>query len=303
MSGVPAPDQVSVGARSRAASTSSVRRPSVAPARLSTAGDGSVAAVLCGPADVIVLQRIAGNRAATRLLSRTMCSPAAVTVAVSRQIADSDRSGPRGDCFDLLTEIIRLVNELAERFWQAQEDQHQLYKFHRRLQDSDPVNGSWDGHRGAYERRRRQLRLMLDRWDDECRPRTPHLSTAELVELIDAREYADKEFPTRPVPSMRTTEVPESDLEEEVTDALIEVGVPAAAVAAIVVLVIAAIVDPEPFSKLALILGTAVAVALLIVLNRKSDVPEGALAEAGALPALGDVSNSEGQPTPSARIA
>ncbi|WP_251304592.1 hypothetical protein [Georgenia satyanarayanai] len=96
------------------------------------------------------------------------------------------------------------------------------------------------------------------------------------------REYAGRQFPARPVPSMREAHAPESDLEAEVRRGLIEIGVPAFAVAALVVLVIAALADPEPFTKLALILGTATAVALLVLFGREDDVPPGAMAEDGA---------------------
>lgn len=236
---------------------------------------------LPGPAPaVLALQRSAGNRATAGLIGR----PGALTavVVVARQITDGDRSGPRDGCFDLLSEIIRLLEEVADRFRQAEEDRHRLFDFHRRVQDSHPEHGSWDGHREAYERRRQDLRRKLERWDndDDCRMR--RLSTAEQEELSDAREYAGREFPARPVPSMREAHEPEADLEAEVRRGLVEIGVPAFAVGALVVLVIAALADPEPFTKLVLILGTATAVALLVFFGREDDVPPGAMAEGGA---------------------
>lgn len=228
----------------------------------------------------LALQRSAGNRATTALIGRA--APVSAVVVVARQITDGDRSGPRDGCFDLLSEIIRLLEEVADRFRQAQEDRHRLFDFHRRAQDSHPEHGSWDGHREAYERRRQDLRRKLERWDndDDCRMR--RLSTAEQDELSDAREYAGREFPARPVPSMREAHAPGSDLEAEVRRGLIEVGVPAFAVGALVVLVIAALADPEPLTKLALILGTATAVALLVLFGREEDVPPGAMAAGGA---------------------
>ncbi|MBD8063422.1 hypothetical protein [Oceanitalea stevensii] len=208
--------------------------------------------------------------------------PLPAVVVVSRQITDGDRSGPRDGCFDLLSEIIRLVQEVADRFRQAEEDHHHLFDLHRRVQDSHPEHGSWDGHREAYERRRQELRRKLERWDDDDDCRRRRLSTAEQAELSDARDYAGREFPARPVPSMREAQESDAELEEEVRGGLIEIGVPEFAVAALVVLVIAALADPEPFSKLILVLGTSAAVALLILFGRESDVPDDAMAEGGA---------------------
>jgi len=42
-----------------------------------------------------------------------------------------------------------------------------------------------------------------------------------------------------------------------------------------VVLVVAALADPEPFSKVALLIGSAAAIAFFILIGRKSDIPSG----------------------------
>ncbi|PXX52239.1 hypothetical protein DFR70_13417 [Nocardia tenerifensis] len=52
-------------------------------------------------------------------------------------------------------------------------------------------------------------------------------------------------------------------------------GVPAWAVAAVTVAIVAALADPEPFSKIAAIVGVAAATAILIAIGRLGDAPSG----------------------------
>jgi hypothetical protein len=84
---------------------------------------------------------------------------------------------------------------------------------------------------------------------------------------------------------------------ERIADALQKAGVPAWAVAAVVTLVVAALVDPEPFSKVALLIGVAAATAFFVLIGRRDSVPSGATASAvdgsdnqQSVPADGDVS-------------
>ncbi|MEO5658412.1 MAG: DUF4157 domain-containing protein [Polaromonas sp.] len=70
--------------------------------------------------------------------------------------------------------------------------------------------------------------------------------------------------------------VAEASFREKIAAALKKAGIPAWAVAGFVVLVIAAIADPEPFSKIALIIGVAAALVVFIAIGRQSDVPPGA---------------------------
>ena len=70
----------------------------------------------------------------------------------------------------------------------------------------------------------------------------------------------------------------EPSLREKIANALKEAGIPAWAVAGLVVLVIAALLDPEPFSKVALIIGAAAAIAVFIAIGRQSDLPPNATA-------------------------
>lgn len=70
----------------------------------------------------------------------------------------------------------------------------------------------------------------------------------------------------------------ELSLREKIANALNEAGIPPWAVAGLVVLVIAALLDPEPFSKVALIIGAAAAIAVFIAIGRQSDLPPNATA-------------------------
>jgi len=58
-------------------------------------------------------------------------------------------------------------------------------------------------------------------------------------------------------------------LRDQIADALRRQGIPAWAVSAMVTLIVAALADPEPFSKVALLIGSAAAAALLIALGRR----------------------------------
>lgn len=252
-----------------------VRVPRWDPARVATSRtrqpDRSSAAAL--PRHVLALQRSCGNLATTALL---MKSP----FAVQRQAAPPAGPGP-DRCLDLLAIIIELLNEVAQRFNDALDDRHGLFDHHRRIRDAHPEHGSWEGHEQRFLEDRGRLRYRLAEWDadDECRGR--QLSSEQASELAEARDFAGKDWPSRP--ARRSAEEPASDpsTRERMAEALREAGVPAWAVAAVVVLVIAALADPEPFSKLALIIGSAAAIALLILLGRPDEAPDGAQAEAG----------------------
>ena len=216
----------------------------------------------------MALQRSCGNRATIAMVARAP--------TVMRQTAPPAGGGP-DRCMDLLAIIIELLNEVAQRFNDALDDRHHLYDFHRRIPDAHPDYGSWEGHQRRFLQDRDELRRRLLEWDndDECRGR--QLSTEHAAELAEAREFSGKEWPTRPL-AQRTQEDPASDpsTRERIADALRRAGVPAWAVAAVIVLVIAAIADPEPFTKLALVIGSAAAIALLILLGRAQDAPSGA---------------------------
>ena len=74
-------------------------------------------------------------------------------------------------CLSLLEAIIELLNEVAQRFNDALNDPHNLFKYHRRMQDADPDHGSWDGHQNRYNEDRGRLRQKVAEWeiDERCR--------------------------------------------------------------------------------------------------------------------------------------
>jgi hypothetical protein len=76
-----------------------------------------------------------------------------------------------------------------------------------------------------------------------------------------------------PQPAKETEEKQELSTREKIANALKRAGVPSWAVAAMVVLVIAALADPEPFTKVALLIGAAAAVVVFAALGRYSSAP------------------------------
>jgi len=80
-------------------------------------------------------------------------------------------------------------------------------------------------------------------------------------------------LPPIPVP------VPEREARsarEKIADALKKAGIPAWAVAALITLIVAALLDPEPFSKVAALVGIAVAIAIFAAIGRQNEAPPGA---------------------------
>ena len=69
-------------------------------------------------------------------------------------------------------------------------------------------------------------------------------------------------------------------LRERIARALEDAGIPAFAVAALVVLIIAALADPEPFSKVVLLIGATAAVLFFLAIGRPDDIPPGQAATA-----------------------
>lgn len=67
---------------------------------------------------------------------------------------------------------------------------------------------------------------------------------------------------------------------EKIAKALRKAGIPSWAVPGLVVLIIAALADPEPFSKVALLIGTAAAVVFFMLMGQESDIPPAATSTA-----------------------
>src|SRR5262249_33159931 len=105
--------------------------------------------------------------------------------------------GPGGPdpCLDILEAIIALLDEVAQRFNDAINDPHELFKYHRRARDAHPDYGSWDGHRDRYYYDRERLRQKVGEWDsnDDCRGY--RLSDQQQRDLEEAEEFKNKEFP------------------------------------------------------------------------------------------------------------
>lgn len=94
-------------------------------------------------------------------------------------------------------------------------------------------------------------------------------------EYDEELEKEAEKWANRPTRSVQEP-VAEASFREKIAAALKKAGIPAWAVAGFVVLVIAAIADPEPFSKVALIIGMAAALLFFIAIGRQSDIPPGA---------------------------
>ena len=252
------------------------------------------------PAALRALQQAAGNRAVSAALRSTRgtavhrcgpvphevcpCNPGAAGrsvsgaqplgagTAVDRQ-AVSGPGVPGGPdrCDDLLQAIIDLLDEVAKRFNDALDDQHGLYRRHRRVQDAHPDHGSWDGHRDRYDYDRGRLRHKLAEWDldDECRGRP--LAPRHQEDLREAREFGEKEFPDRPARELSRSSEPEGDpvwdqlrrhLPEYLVAALIAAGAVATAVALVACFGSGACEVALAVAGLGVVLAGAVAAAL-----------------------------------------
>ncbi len=104
-------------------------------------------------------------------------------------------------------------------------------------------------------------------------PPDPH-----VLPIPDPNQMPDQgpyRTPPTPQPSndMPSTE---PSTREKIAGALKKAGVPAWAVAGLIVVIIAALADPEPFTKVALLIGAAAATAFFILIGRVSDVPSSA---------------------------
>lgn len=81
-------------------------------------------------------------------------------------------------------------------------------------------------------------------------------------------------------PYRQPAPIEEDTTREKIAAALKKAGIPAWAVAGLIVLIIAALADPEPFSKVVLLIGAAAAVLFFIAIGRSSDIPSTATASA-----------------------
>jgi hypothetical protein len=160
---------------------------------------------------------------------------------LSRQTVASP-SGPTGSdpCSDILQAIIDLLNEVAQRFNDALNDPHDLFRNHRWKQDAHPDYGSWEGHEDRYNYDRDRLRHKLSQWEsnDDCRGYP--LSRQQQEDMQEAQEFRNTDYPERPAPSMSQSHQEEGEsvwdklrryLPEILVTALIAIGAAAAAAA------------------------------------------------------------------------
>lgn len=241
-----------------------------------------------GARGLLALQRTAGNSAVTTLVQRRgddrcPCSDqetaedetaaqrlvgVGAAAVVSRQVA-SPGGGNNGHdpCLDLLQAIIELLDGVAKRFRDAQDDIHELFKYHRHINESHPDHGSWDGHRDRFYQERNDLKRKIAEWDanDDCGGFV--LSPQQQEDLQEAREFGQKEFPSKPARALREAEESEQEstwdklrgyLPGWVVQALIVLGV--IAIAALLLLAFATGVGEVALAcvGLGLVLGVAI---------------------------------------------
>jgi hypothetical protein len=177
-------------------------------------------------------------------------------------------------CLELFQKILDLINGgngikrgLVERFMDMLNDEI-LYQHHRTTSNPHPTKGSWDGHVQQYNDQQRGLNNRLNDWiKNGCDgPGGPPLPEA-------ANEWVKKPAPTQPknVSMPDPTSSPDSASSPEPTlsyttirNAVIALGISVTLIGLIVV----AVLDPEPLSKLAAIgLTIETAEALMIALG------------------------------------
>ncbi|MEU2175267.1 MULTISPECIES: hypothetical protein [Nocardia] len=175
----------------------------------------------------------------------------------------------RDPCLDLLQAIVYWLDEVAKRFRDAQEDENELFKFHRHRNEAHHKHGSWDGHRDRYYKDQRELRRKLSEWDDSCGPF--RLSELQREDLREAQEFGGKDYPTKPVRTMREAEESEQEsiwdklrkpLPDWVVNALIALGALALAVVLVVAFATGAGEIAAAVAGVGLVLGLAIRSAM-----------------------------------------
>ncbi len=242
---------------------------------------------------LLALQRSAGNAAVAAVVQRCGPRPCECTdgkpdsqqtdtaqgtlqrmttaALLQRQAVTPSGGGMNGrdPCLDLLQAIIELLDEVAERFRQAQDDEHDLFKYHRHPNERHPDHGSWDGHRDKYNQKRDELRRKLTEWDDDCGQFRP--SPQQQEDLREAREFSGKDFPTKPARALREAEESEQEsiwdklrkpLPGWVVDTLIALGAIALAVVLVVAFATGAGEIAVAVAGVGLVLGLAIRAAM-----------------------------------------
>jgi hypothetical protein len=261
-----------------------------------TAGNLAVAHRLAGLGDGLprtsrlAVQRVAEDLAVSAALSRSV-APRRVDALLSRQVVVPGAPGPGGggnQCLALLGEILSFLlggpnhtiggvdvvgrdihRGLIERYEHMRQDPHQLFRNHRGVGQAHPQFGSWEGHQQTFRDQARGLRERLNNWQrNGCNG--PDSGVPELAhnEVRRAWDYATREPPVQPAqmqaqPAERTTIDP-----DKVLKILAILGISLALLG----LVIVAVLDPEPVTKLAAIgLTVATATTLLVMLGLRNE--------------------------------
>lgn len=195
-------------------------------------------------------------------------------LAVRRSVVFRQVTIPPGGhdpCLDLLQAIIDLLDEVAKRFRDAQDDPHDLFKFHRHKNESHPDHGSWDGHREKFYEKRDELKRKISEWDanDDCGEL--QLSPRQQEDLQEAREFGGKEYPTKPARTLREAEESEQEsiwdklrrpLPDWVVNTLIALGLFALAVILVVAFATGAGEVALAVAGVGLVLGLAIKAAM-----------------------------------------
>lgn len=191
------------------------------------------------------------------------------------QLQTTTGPGAPDPCLSLLERIIFLLDELAQRINDALDDRHNLYRDHYSLRNPHPDgHGSWEGHRQRFYTERQDLRDRLRDWDDNCRGFM--LSSQQQEEMNEANEYKDREFPSEPAPSSSRVMEDEPGLSDQVIETLISIGVPVAVAGTLAAAIVLALADPEPFTKVAALIGTAAAVLFFVIWGDSGEEAQGA---------------------------
>lgn len=220
---------------------------------------------------VLQLQRRYGNRYVERMLASATNTPIQREVIPEMQLAPRVRaySGTPATifrsesvhpeeqhCQDVSEDsaatcnpIIDCINELIELLA-------------GRISDIENKGGD-QGHSERLEIVQEILRTLMNKALLECK-------NGEYDEEL--KEEAEKWTKRKPGQAPNQPE-PEPSLREKIANALQKAGVPPWAVAGLVVFIIAALADPEPFTKVAAIIGAAAAIAFFALIGRSGDVP------------------------------
>ena len=157
--------------------------------------------------------------------------------------ANGDAPGDPDPCKDLIERIIGLLDEVARRINDALNDPHNLYRDFRTT--PHPEYGSWEGHRQRFYSDRQDLRDKIAEWESDDMCRGYPLSEQQQEDLNEAYEFKEKEYPDKPANSM-------NEGQELGWDTVLTVVIALGLSVALVPTIVAALLDPEPASKLAL---------------------------------------------------